>query len=262
MKLEALTAMSPAAVAPSRVQGSADAAVQRAKGAAKSGDAAQIAEASRQLEGIFLSMVFEEMAKTVDASDTLVPRAPGQDMYEQWFRSEVASDWSRRGGLGLGNAIARSLGASPTPASAPAAVPRPQGAVRPSTPTPVPLPAQGRVTSGFGPRIDPISGEVGMHNGLDIAVPERSPVRCPFDGTVVSVDSEGHGGLSVVVQHANGYTTGYAHLSRALVRPGDMVGSGQVIAESGNSGTSTGPHVHFAVQRFGQPVDATGWFRF
>lgn len=263
MKLEALNGMTPATVAPSRAQGSADAAIQRAKGVAKNGDTAQIAEASRQLEGIFLSMVFEEMAKTVDSTDTLVPRSPGQDMYEQWFRSEVASDWSRRGGVGLGGAITRSLGASPAPHPAPAAAPRLHAAVsRPSAPAPAIPPVQGRVTSSFGPRVHPISGKAELHNGVDIAVPEGSPVRCPFDGTVVSVNSEDRGGLSVVVQHANGYTSGYAHLSRALVKPGDLVGSGQVIAESGNSGTSTGPHVHFAVQRFGQPVDATGWFRF
>jgi murein DD-endopeptidase MepM/ murein hydrolase activator NlpD len=80
-------------------------------------------------------------------------------------------------------------------------------------------------------------------------------VRSAASGRVASVQSMGGYGLTVVVDHGNGLQTRYAHLSAAALKPGDSVESGQVIARSGNSGRSTGPHLHFEVLENGQPVD-------
>ena len=233
-----------------------DTVVRRAREAASSGDNAQITAAARDIEGLFLKMMFEEMAKTVDREASLVPRSPGQDLYEEWFRGEVATEMARRGGMGLGDMIARSLGATPISA------PRAAEAYRKASGASLSIPVDGVVTSPVGVRIGPFTGRPERHTGMDIAVPEGSPVRCPLDGTVTVVGRDERGGLAITVRHRDGYTTGYAHLSESLVNPGDTVAAGQTIAKSGDSGRSTGPHLHFSVKRHGRPVDPSRWSMF
>ena len=104
----------------------------------------------------------------------------------------------------------------------------------------------GLVTSGVGWRIDPFgSGKLAFHRGIDIAVPAGTPVHAIRKGRVVFAGAHGGHGSTVIVEHANGDRTLYGHNSIIRVQPGDMVESGTVIAFSGNSGRSTGPHVHF-----------------
>ena len=76
----------------------------------KGDDPGQIVDMARQMEGVFLGMLFNEMAKTVPKENGLFPASPGRDLYEEWFRSEVAKEWASGGGTGLGNTIAKSLG--------------------------------------------------------------------------------------------------------------------------------------------------------
>jgi len=109
-------------------------------------------------------------------------------------------------------------------------------------------PVDGRISSTFGNRIHPVTGAVGsFHNGIDIAAPIGTPVVAPMRGEVLSIYTHNTGGLSLIVQHPNGYRTGYAHLNRILVRTGEEVMQGEVIAEVGNTGASTGPHLHFTI---------------
>ena len=116
-------------------------------------------------------------------------------------------------------------------------------------------PVKGRITTPFGPRIHPITGAEQLHNGIDIAVPIGTDVLAPADGVVKSVYSTTAGGRQIVLEH-DGWMTGYAHLSQQLVSIGDHVAQGQVIAKSGNTGTSTGPHLHFTMTNgMGQKVD-------
>lgn len=117
-------------------------------------------------------------------------------------------------------------------------------------------PVQGGVlSSGFGLRQDPFTGGLTGHEGLDICVPTGSPVRATAAGVVVSSGRDAGFGLLVCLDHGGGLQTVYAHLSRALVRPGQKVRRGQVIAESGCSGRVTAPHVHYEVRREGRPID-------
>jgi murein DD-endopeptidase MepM/ murein hydrolase activator NlpD len=120
------------------------------------------------------------------------------------------------------------------------------------------------VSSAFGLRRDPFDGSVKLHKGTDIAMPVGSDVRSAAGGVVESVGELPDYGLTVVVNHAGGVKTRYAHLSEAAVKVGDGVTRGQVIAKSGNSGKSTGPHLHFEVIDEGKPVkpspdDMTLW---
>ncbi len=104
----------------------------------------------------------------------------------------------------------------------------------------------GLVTSGVGWRIDPFgSGKLVFHRGIDIAVPTGTPVHAIRKGRVVFAGAHGGHGSTVIVEHTNGDRTLYGHNSIIRVQPGDLVESGTVVAFSGNTGRSTGPHVHF-----------------
>lgn len=111
-------------------------------------------------------------------------------------------------------------------------------------------------SSGFGWRDNPTNpGNQEFHKGTDIPVPEGTPVHAAGDGTVTSAHFSSSAGNMVIIQHANGVTTKYFHNSRLLVSAGDTVTAGQVIALSGNTGNSTGPHLHFEFWVNGRVVD-------
>ena len=119
------------------------------------------------------------------------------------------------------------------------------------------LPVSGPITSGVGLRFDPFgSGKLIYHRGIDIAVPVGTPVLAIRKGRVVFAgERRGYGG-TVIVEHDNGDRTMYGHNSLVRVTSGELVESGTVVAFSGNTGRSTGPHVHFELIPSGQPVVA------
>jgi murein DD-endopeptidase MepM/ murein hydrolase activator NlpD len=113
----------------------------------------------------------------------------------------------------------------------------------------------GVVTSGVGWRIDPFgSGKLVFHRGIDIAVPVGSPVRATRKGHVVFAGEHRGHGSTVIMEHANGDRTLYGHNSLVRVHAGEIIEPGTVIAFSGSSGRSTGPHVHFELIASGRPV--------
>lgn len=101
------------------------------------------------------------------------------------------------------------------------------------------------ITSGYGTRKDPHTGKTSHHNGLDLAVPENTPIVSPLDGQVQTVSYDKLNGNYVVIKHTDGSRSGYAHLNGSDVKVGDEVSAGQTIGLSGNTGKSTGPHLHF-----------------
>jgi murein DD-endopeptidase MepM/ murein hydrolase activator NlpD len=109
-------------------------------------------------------------------------------------------------------------------------------------------PVRGWVTSDFGPRIDPYTSERVMHAGIDIAGPHGKEIVAPSDGTVVFSGLEGGYGNVLVIDHGYGIKTRYGHLMSIAVKPGEKVKRGQVIAQLGNTGRSTGPHCHYEVR--------------
>ncbi|MBS2021677.1 MAG: M23 family metallopeptidase [Deltaproteobacteria bacterium] len=109
-------------------------------------------------------------------------------------------------------------------------------------------PTRGFITSDFAHRYDPYTGDKVMHEGMDIGAQVGTPVKAPADATVVFVGTEGGYGNVLVLDHGYGIKTRYGHLSRIDVKTGEKVKRGQFVAAVGNSGRSTGPHLHYEVR--------------
>jgi murein DD-endopeptidase MepM/ murein hydrolase activator NlpD len=123
-------------------------------------------------------------------------------------------------------------------------------------------PLEGRVTSSFGERQDPINGEGAFHAGIDIAAPIGSPVRAVADGDVIQAASTSGGyGREIVIDDGHDIETVFAHLSVVAVVAGQHVTRGQVIGYVGDSGRSTGPHLHYEVRVHGVPVNPHKYLR-
>jgi murein DD-endopeptidase MepM/ murein hydrolase activator NlpD len=126
-----------------------------------------------------------------------------------------------------------------------------------STNTPPTLPIQGKITSMIGLRQDPIDGKLRHHNGVDIAAPSGTPVKPVAPGVVVFSGTRSGYGNMVIIDHQNGTLTVYAHHSTNLVQVGDQVTVSSIIALSGSTGRSTGPHLHFEAWQNGENITAT-----
>lgn len=117
------------------------------------------------------------------------------------------------------------------------------------------------VTSSFGNRVDPFLGRLALHAGIDFRAATGTRVRATAGGIVTAVGSAGGYGNMIEIDHANGVSTRYAHLSVILVDVGDEVEADAVIAKSGSTGRSTGPHLHYEVRLNGRPVDPARFLR-
>ena len=115
------------------------------------------------------------------------------------------------------------------------------------------------ITSDFGWRIHPIYGTRRLHAGTDFGVDEGTPVHAADGGVVVEAGWISGYGYTVIIDHGNGMSTLYAHNSEVAVSPGQTVSKGQVVSYSGNTGGSTGPHLHFEVRINGEPTDPMGY---
>jgi hypothetical protein len=111
------------------------------------------------------------------------------------------------------------------------------------------------VTSPFGYRVHPITGKVQVHSGLDLLANPGTKIRATADGRVAKAGWIGGYGLAVQINHGMGLATIYGHTSQVLVSRGQYVKKGQIIALSGNTGLSEGPHVHYELRKWGIPVD-------
>ena len=118
-----------------------------------------------------------------------------------------------------------------------------------------PLKREMFITSEFGVRTHPVSGVKREHHGVDLRVDIGDDVIAPAIGKVVFAGQQGGYGNVVKIEHVYGFQTVYAHLSKIEVKVGDIVGKGKKIAEGGNSGVSTGPHLHYEVRYNGTPID-------
>ncbi len=174
-----------------------------------------------------------------------------------------ATTAQRNGGMPL---AAQRKANAPAPQSAAAAVEPSQSAsaVTPAGENPAPVgstradaapsfrwPVRGRVITGFGPKPN---GQ--QNDGINLAVPEGTPIKAAEDGVVAYAGNElkGYGNL-VLIRHANGYVTAYAHAKELLVKRGDQIKRGQVVAHSGQTGNVNAPQLHFEVRKGPSPID-------
>ena len=123
-------------------------------------------------------------------------------------------------------------------------------------------PVQGRITGSFGERIDPFSGEGAFHRGVDISSDIGTRVIAPADGVVQYSELMNGYGRTVLLEHGNGISTLYGHLSGFAVGPGQFVHRGDTVGYVGQSGRSTGPHLHYEVRIFNTPVNPHKYMRF
>jgi murein DD-endopeptidase MepM/ murein hydrolase activator NlpD len=125
--------------------------------------------------------------------------------------------------------------------------------------TPLGWPVAGTISSPYGYRNHPVREERKFHTGVDLSVPSGSAVKATADGIVSFAGWTENSGIVVVAEHGHGFSTAYAHNRKALVRVGQRIARGDVIAMSGSTGVSTGPHVHYEIWRYGRSADPAGF---
>ena len=231
---------------------------------ASEGDPTALAEAAREFEAILLGQMLDGL-RQLFASTSEEDDGFGSDALFDTIQSELARHLSAQGGFGLADRLIESS-AERTGGGDPRLAPAPTGmgrVVAESAGTPrgrgvettIAPPFGSAVTSAYGWRTDPIDGNPRFHAGVDIRAAFGVEVPAVRGGRVTFVGEQSGYGLTVVVDHGQGTTSRYAHLSALLVREGEQIGSGHPIGRVGQSGRATGPHLHFEMIRDGHRVD-------
>lgn len=226
-------------------------------------DRAQIKLLAQQFEAMLMTQMLREMRRSmVDDDQEQKENGFGLETMTDTTDAELGSALSRAGGIGLTSGLLKAFEHQIAGASQSIDSGNASGAQPEIIESPIPKPLQvsdvtapARVSSRFGWRQDPLTGEASFHQGVDLAVAYGRDVKAAADGVVSFAGVQNGYGNTVVIDHQDGRQTRYAHLSQELVRAGDAVSEGQVLGKSGNSGRSTGPHLHFEVLVNGKPVD-------
>ena len=236
-------------------------------------------QTAQQFESMFLQQLTSALNPPADEGEEDMFSSTGSNMYKQMFSEQIAKVMADNGGVGLADTIMRQLREKASASNAKASVldraiatakaikeesvttlaPSDvlHAEVSNSVVMPVALqsPLQGRITSEFGLRNDPIHGQQRQHHGVDIAAPRGTPIGAAATGTVVFAGRKGGYGNTVIVEQADGKQTMYGHAEQLLVKVGERVEAGQNIATVGSTGRSTGPHLHFEVRENGQAIN-------
>jgi murein DD-endopeptidase MepM/ murein hydrolase activator NlpD len=216
------------------------------------------AVAASQLEAFF---VRQFLAQARPQSPGMLDGGFAGDTFRDMLDGAMADAISDAGGIGLAATFESALGGEPAAPSVSThggptlfdqldhqrALGAAGGAMQ--------QPAAGRLSSGFGARVDPLGHGADFHPGLDIAAPKGAPVVAAAAGEVVHAGPAGTYGNMIAVRHADGTETRYAHLSAVDVKTGDRVAAGAHLGAVGSTGRSTGPHLHFEVRKAGKAVD-------
>ena len=228
----------------------------------------ELKKVSQEFEAIFIAQLLKVMRQTIEESG-LTEGGFGKSIYTELFDQEVSLSIARRGALGISDLLYRSLVEKNLDSTAPAGTLVPDAPVPSVTPagpaqseagteidiSDLQLPVPATVSSAFGLRRDPFSGLARFHKGIDLAAPEGVKVAAALPGKVISAGYERGYGRTVLLQHSGGLQTRYAHLGSIGVKAGDVIASEETLGTVGNTGRSTGPHLHFEVIRMGEPVN-------
>lgn len=127
---------------------------------------------------------------------------------------------------------------------------------------PLGRPVPGEISSGYGNRIDPLNRKKAFHPGIDFRGRTGDDIQATADGVVKEVSRDKALGRYIIIKHGNGYETIFAHLHKTLVKNGERVQRGQIIGKVGNSGRSTGSHLHYGIQLHGKSIDPLKYLQF
>lgn len=248
----------------------------------KKDNPAEIRKAVKEFESLFISQMLKEMRSTVMQSE-LMHSSNSEDIYTSMLDTELSKVMANSGGIGLGDMLLRQLSAEGESGKGASSEGAPMetlmeryrpgsghGVHAPHTDETlhhnhglepeavedgVRPPVKGVLSSAYGMRKDPITGDEKFHHGMDIAAAEGSPIYPTAPGRVVFSGLRPGYGNVVEVLHADGTITRYAHNQKNLVTQGDAVTKARPIAYVGSTGRSTGPHLHFEVLKDGSAVD-------
>lgn len=213
----------------------------------------QIALLAQQFEAMLISQMLREMKESMTAEQE--SGGFGADIMGDTVNTEFSMALSKSGGLGLAESLMKSLQKLDPKAAEQIekAAPVIDGLTMPAADSRAI--ADPMISSAFGWRADPLQGHRKFHHGTDIKLAYGEEVRSAAAGVVTFAGEQPGYGLVVKVDHGDGLETRYAHLSSTDVRQGMPIDAGAPIARSGNSGRTTGPHLHFEVRKDGQPID-------
>lgn len=197
----------------------------------------------------FARMLVDELSRSLPEGG-LFGGGEGASMWQDLLEEELAAS--------LASSLAASLPHGNGPTDPPTRHAR-SGTADPQTGGDRVWPTRGRISSRFGMRRHPISGEWRQHDGLDIAAPRGTPIVAALDGVVRSAESRGGYGNVIIIDHGGGVETRYAHCDTLSVRPGERILAGDLIGTVGSTGNSTGAHLHFEVREHGKARDPISW---
>ncbi len=228
-------------------------------------DSQKLQEACAEFESLFINLVMKQMRKTV-AKSGLIDGGKGEQVFTEMMDEQISKQVALRQGIGLKDALIEQLTGERRKT-----LPHQSGvrayeknlvmseyeknhAMRKNQPL-LELSFSGSISSPYGWRSDPFTGERDFHNGVDLAKPFGSEIMAAGEGTVIYSGWRKGYGQTVEIEHSNGISTLYAHNSRNLVKAGEKVSKHQTIALVGDSGRATGPHLHYEVREGGKAVD-------
>ena len=249
--------------------------IRAAQGAA-SGDRqkSELKKVAQEFEAVFVAYLLKVMRETIEESG-LLEGGFGKSIYTELFDQEVSLSLAKRGTLGISDLLYKNLSNridaeenktsdqpldadpvdTPTTPSTSSSQKMEASDMQQCEITDLQLPVQASISSAFGMRMHPLTHQERFHKGLDLAAPEGMKVVPALSGTVVSAGYESGYGNTVLIEHSGGLQTRYGHLGSINVKAGDSVASQDALGTVGNTGRSTGPHLHFEVIRMGNPVD-------
>ena len=238
-------------------------------------DPKKVAQLAQEFEAMLMLQMVRQMRQSISFDDEK-EQGFGNETMTDTFDVEFSRYLAQNGGIGVGkmiqDAIAKQTGAAASSAAdgaEPAASTTPSPLVaaaqaaavarsRSISDATLSMPLDGaKTTSGFGWRNDPLGAGRKFHAGVDLRAAYGTEVAAAAAGEVTFAGDQAGYGTTVVIRHGEGFETRYAHLASTDVQTGDTVQAGQSVGRVGNSGRSTGPHLHFEVRRHGQQVDPT-----
>jgi len=188
------------------------------------GEKADAKTIAAKMQGMFLETMLKTMEDSIEAEDGLFGKSASSEIYRGMLREKLSTAMSEQLQTPFERQFEQGIESQ------------------------IPMPVDGRISSPPGWRKDPISGELRLHKGTDIAAAYGTEVKAVAAGVVVESRTEGTYGNAVVIKTDDGRTMLYGHNQANLVNVGDRVRQGDVIAQVGATGRATGPHVHFEVR--------------